>query len=276
MDLTILDLPDEILELILKNLSLVDIGKNKGVNRTFNRIIKQSQLFEQKIDQMIDHRNVKKDAKFSLIYKIIKEQNKLYVLTNSDDKNYVEIDMIDDFYKIYHSYEEVSILVLSDRLYYLYCGIGYRFDYTVYHFKNDLYKGKLVPKNAKLRKIFFDDFDNLNFIYDSYLISENCYGHTAESEIIYESSSYILYKTGNNFNLTLFSKDENLCIFYVKKKKWLISEKMIELQKNNKELEEILKKLMENLNNKIYNQNDYLADKIIKILSELQDQQILK
>lgn len=146
MDFTILDLPDEILELILKNLSLFDIGKNKRVNRTFNRIIKQGQLFEQKIDQMIDQRNFKKDVKISLIHKIIKEQNKLYVLIYSNERNYVEVDMIDDFYKIYHLYEQVSILVLSDKLYYMYYGSDGLFNYNIYHFKNDLYRGKLVPK----------------------------------------------------------------------------------------------------------------------------------
>lgn len=268
MDLTILDLPDEILELILKNLSLFDIGKNKRVNRTFNRIIKQGQLFEQKIDQMIDQRNFKKDVKISLIHKIIKEQNKLYILIYSNERNYVEVDMIDDFYKIYHLYEQVSILVLSDRLYYMYYGSDGLFNYNIYHFKNELYRGKLVPKNAKLRKIFFDDYDKLNLTYDSYLISTDFYGHVIEFEIIYESSNYLIYTHDNNIYFTFFTKNENYYALYTNKGIWFVGEKITEFLKNNKELEEILKKLMENLNNKIYNQNDYLADKIIKILSE--------
>jgi hypothetical protein len=276
MDLTILDLPDEILELILKNLSLFDIGKNKRVNRTFNRIIKQGQLFEQKIDQMIDKRNFKKDVKISLIYKIIKEQNKLYILINSNEKNYVEIDMIDDFYKIYHLHEQVSILVLSDKLYYLYYGSGCIFGYYSFYFKNDLYRGKLVPKNTKLRKVFFDDYDNLNLIYDSYLISKDFDNVVCESEIIYESSNYLIYKTNDDFDFTLFAKDENYCVLYTDGKEWFVSEKMIELQKNNKKLEEILKKLIENLNNKIYDKNDYLANKIVEILMELRDHQMMK
>lgn len=264
MTIDLLDLPDEIIELILKNLNLYSLVTCKLVNSHINSIIKKEKLIQEKENKLFDLRNFPNIKKFNSIREIFKRNNKLFVLFDEKGitcKQYIEIDLIDNYYKIQYVKSSFVILITLDKIYrFKECKTDDEVEVNIWQYKY----------SKDLKKIFFDNYDSLYLFHNSSLVCQDfrISKTIIYSRILYYSDKFILSLCVKNslFNrgVLFTSKHIIYLIDFSDDDNWRLEENADNFLAN-KNIDNILDNLILNLNNQIYDKNDQYLDKIIEI-----------
>lgn len=261
MTTTISDLPYEMLETILKNLSFHDMITNKLVSKKFNEIIREENMIRKKEGDVVKIPNSKIYREINKMLRlVIKEKNSLILLFNSELKgrNYwKEIKMKNNYYKIYYTDTDALIVLFSNKIYY------------IIQDENSKTNNLLIRKNnigGGIQNIYLDNDHFLLMIYDSYLISQGA-GKLKMYNILYKSEKMIICWR---------EKNEGFCLLITQKKvirllefsqsydAWNYTNFFDEYIDEYANVDDDkIKKLRDNINSKNYDKNDEYLDYII-------------